>query len=88
MGVEPNINSDVTTFGDCGCVNCPRCGAANALQGGRPDCPALASLDVDLQRVVGGWDGLPTHIRKTILALVGFVELLATGKAQGELARQ
>ena len=72
--VEPNLNSDTTADGDCGCVNCPACCTANALQGGRSDCPALASLDADLQRVVGAWDGLPTHIRKTILALVGFVE--------------
>ena len=74
MGVEPNLNSDATADGDCGCVNCPACCAANALQGGRSDCPALASLDADLQRLVGAWDGLPTHIRKTILALVGFAE--------------
>ena len=83
VGVEPNLNSDATADGDCGCVNCPACCAANALQGGRSDCPALASLDADLQRVVGAWDGLPTHIRKTILALVGFAEPAATGKAQG-----
>ena len=73
-GVEPNLNSGATAAGDCGCVNCPGCCAANALQGGRSDCPALASLDADLQRVVGAWNGLPVHIRKTILALVGFVE--------------
>jgi hypothetical protein len=74
VGVEPNLNSDTTADNVCACVNCPACCAANALQGGRPDCPALASLDVDLQRVVGAWEGLPTHIRKTILALVGFAE--------------
>ena len=77
MGVEPNLNSDVTTVGDCGCVHCPRCGAAHALQDGHFDCPALASLDADLQRVVGAWDGLPAHMRKTVLALVGFGDLAA-----------
>jgi hypothetical protein len=74
VGVEPNLESATTADGDCGCANCPGCCAANALQGGRSVCPALASLDTDLQRVVGAWDGLPTHIRKTILALVGFAE--------------
>ena len=74
MGVEPNLNSDATADGDCVCANCPKCRAANALQDGRFDCPVLASLGIDLQRVVGAWDGLPTHIRKTILALVVFAE--------------
>jgi hypothetical protein len=74
VGVEPNLNSDVIADNDCGCVNCPACCAANALQDGHIDCPALASLDADLQRVVGAWDGLPAHMRKTILALVGFAE--------------
>jgi hypothetical protein len=83
VGVEPNLNSDATADGDCSCVNCPKCGAANALQDGHFDCPALASLDTDLQRVVGAWDGLPAHMRKTILALVGFVELPANSKTQG-----
>jgi len=83
VGVEPNLDSATTADGDCGCANCPGCCAANALQGGRPDCPALASLDAELQRVVGAWDELPTHIRKTILALVGFADLPATGTAQG-----
>jgi hypothetical protein len=83
VGVEPNLDSDATADGNCVCANCSGCRAANALQGGRSDCPALASLDADLQRVVGAWDGLPAHMRKTILALVGFAEPAATGKAQG-----
>jgi hypothetical protein len=83
VGVEPNLNSDATTAGDCVCVNCPECRAAYALQDGHSDCPALAFFDADLQRVVGVWDGLPAHMRKTILALVGFAEPPATGKAQG-----
>ena len=62
VGVEPNLNSDATAYGDCGYVNCPKCGAANVLQDGHFDCLALASLDNDLQRVVGAWDGLPAHM--------------------------
>ena len=65
MGVEPNLNSDATADSDCGCVNCPACCAANALQGGRSDCPALASLDANLQRVVGARGYLP-GIRITV----------------------
>jgi hypothetical protein len=83
VGVEPNLNSDATGDGDCVCDFWPGCRAANALQDGCSNCPALASLDADLQRVVGAWEGLPEHVRKTILALVGFADLPATGKAQG-----
>ena len=61
---------------------------------GGSDCPALASLDADLQRVGGAWDGLPTHIRKTILALVAFAEppannnVLPNGAAESTPARR
>ena len=44
--------------------------------------PGLASLDTDLQRVVGAWDGLPRHIRETILTLAGFVEPPARQRLQ------
>jgi hypothetical protein len=74
VGVEPTIEFDGTDCKHGVCVNCPGCGAANALQDGRSDCPGLASIDADLQRVVGAWDRLPEHIRKAILALVEFVE--------------
>ena len=35
VGVEPNLNSDTTADGDCVCVNCHECRAANAMQDGR-----------------------------------------------------
>jgi hypothetical protein len=44
------------------------------LQTHDSNCLNLTPIDADLQRVVGAWDGLPTHIRKTILALIGFAE--------------
>jgi hypothetical protein len=44
--------------------------AAWALYVGSSNCPALALLDADLQRVIATWDGLPEAIRKALLALV------------------
>ena len=41
------------------------------MRSGHINCPGLAPIDADLQRVVGVWDELPEHIRKAILALVG-----------------
>ena len=82
VGVEPTQEIDATAVGAGGCDFYPGCRAANALQEGSFDCHALASLDTDLQRVVGAWEGLPTHIRKTILALVGFVEPPVNGKTR------
>jgi hypothetical protein len=32
-----------------------------------------------LQRLLAAWDGLPPHIRKTVLALVGFGDSAANG---------
>jgi hypothetical protein len=46
---------------------------------GGPVCLALASLDTDLQRSAGAWEGLPTHIRKIILALVGLQDEFLVG---------
>ena len=79
MGVEPTDAESVSAVSDCGCGDCSCCGAANALQGPVANYPALASLDADLQRVLAAWDGLPPHIRKTVLALVGFVDSAAKG---------
>ena len=31
----------------------------------------LSSLDLDLQRVIAAWDGLPPSIHRAILALIG-----------------
>ena len=53
------------------CGDCSEFCAANALQSGHSNCPALTPIDADLQRVVGAWDGLPMAIRKAILVLVG-----------------
>ncbi len=67
VGVEPANDQAATADGECPC-----CGAARALQGWRAGCPALASLDADLQRLPAAWDGPPLRIRKTMLTLVGF----------------
>jgi hypothetical protein len=70
-GVEPGSQTDVTPDNECTCESCQGWRAALALQSGRSDCHALASLDADLQRVIAAWDELPSHIRKTILASLG-----------------
>jgi hypothetical protein len=79
VGVEPANDQAATADGDCSYGECRCSGAANALQGRRADCPAPASLDGDLQRLLAAWDGLPLRIRKTVLALVGFGDLAANG---------
>jgi hypothetical protein len=51
-----------------------------ALQTDGFRCLDVASLDADLQRIVAIWEGLPTHIRTAILALVALPDLSETGK--------
>ena len=70
MGFEPTLNSAATDDGLCGCENCQSVRAARALYVGGPNCPALASLDADLQQVITAWEGLPEAIRRAILGLV------------------
>jgi hypothetical protein len=71
MGFEPTCNFDATDDGSCGCENCQSARAARALYVGGPNCPALALLDSDLQRVIAAWEGLPEAIRMAVMALVG-----------------
>jgi len=82
-GFEPDGDFDVTADGDCPCDFCQGWRAALALQNDGSESRNLSSLDADLQPVVATWEGLPTHIRKTILALAGFVEPPANGKTRG-----
>lgn len=77
--VEPTTDIAVTPVDDCSYGDCPCCGAVNVLQVLRADCPALASLDADLQRVLAAWDGVPRHIKKTVLALIGLGDSAANG---------
>ena len=82
-GFEPYGEFAAIADDDCPCDFCQGWRAALALQTDGSDSRNLSSLDTDLQGVVATWEGLPEHIRKTILALVGFVELPATGKVRG-----
>ena len=70
MGFEPDADFAATGVLPCGCVICPECRAALALQTGRPEWHELASFDVDLQRVIAAWEGLPEGIRKAVMAVV------------------
>ena len=70
-GIEPASPAESTVNRDCGSVKCHHPCAARALHSGRLNCPYLASLDADLQRVIAAWDGLPDAIRKAVLALIG-----------------
>jgi hypothetical protein len=49
---------------------CEPCRAAQALQTAHSDWLALASIDADLRQLIELWDGLPTAIRSTLLALI------------------
>ena len=73
-GLEPTEDLDTTAVAAYGCVICPRCRAARALQTGHLGWLDLASLDGDLQRVIAAWGGLPSAIREVLLALVGLLE--------------
>jgi hypothetical protein len=70
MGFEPTLDFAATGECHCGCDNCQSVHAALALRRGSSNCPSLASLGVDLQRVIAAWGGLSKAIRKAVLALV------------------
>ncbi len=70
-GFEPAASFDATADGDCSCDFCQGWREPNALQNGGSSCHVLASANFDLQRVVNAWDGLPTAMRRAVLALVG-----------------
>jgi len=68
-GIELGSDSDATDNSLCTCEKCQECRAARALH---LDCLKghfLASLDADLQRLIGIWDQLAVPIRSAILAL-------------------
>jgi hypothetical protein len=69
-GIEPSDDFDATENGACGCENCQQCRAANALHEECFKLRFLASLDAELQCVVGAWTGLATPLRSAVLALV------------------
>jgi hypothetical protein len=70
-GIEPSGDFAASGILPCGCVICEECRAARALQNGCSTWLDLSSLDADLQSVHAAWGGLPTAIRKAVLALIG-----------------
>jgi hypothetical protein len=69
-GLEPRAVFDVTENHESTCVRCQEGSAARALHTGSTICHLMSSLDVDLQRVIVAWDGLPVAIRKAIATLL------------------
>ena len=70
-GIEPASCNDATSNTPYACVNCQHWRAANALHSGGFQWPELASVDVELQRVITAWGDLPEAIRRAVSALVG-----------------
>jgi hypothetical protein len=74
MGFEPTSDSAAT--GECNyiCDKCQSVHAPLALRCESSNFPSLASLGIDLQRVIAAWGGLSKGIRKAVLALVASQE--------------
>lgn len=70
MGFEPDADFDATGILPCGCMICPECRAALALQTGRPEWLNLALNDAGLQRVLIAWATLTAGQRRAILARI------------------
>ena len=68
VGDHPAMDLEVTEAVDSGCVTFSRSHVANALQDGCSDCPTLASLDADLQRVIPMWKQLPSARNSSVTA--------------------
>ena len=70
MGFEPSLNSDVTGDCNCSCEKPQVCPPASAMHFKVGNCLDVASLDVELQRVIIAWNGLPSCIQGAILGLL------------------
>jgi hypothetical protein len=81
VGNAPTGTLNVTLDNDCPSEFCQGWCAANALHNRDSNCLYSVPSDADLQRVVVAWDTLLPRIRKTVLALVGFVDLPDTDTA-------
>ena len=68
-GIEPSDDFGATADSPCDCENCQQCRAAYALHFECFKGQFLASLDADLQRVIGEWDRLPEAVRGAVMAL-------------------
>lgn len=69
-GIEPCNDFGATSDSLCDCENCRQCRAANALHLECLKRPWLASVDTDLQRLLGNWDNLSHAVRIAIGNLV------------------
>jgi hypothetical protein len=65
-GIEPASDFDGTTDDLCDCENCKQCRAANALHFECFKGQFLASLDAELQVLIGDWVRLDDSTRKAI----------------------
>jgi hypothetical protein len=73
VGIEPATNSNATEILVCGCVICQLRRAARALHFCRPEWLDAASNGADLQVAIFASGGLSEAIRRSMLALVGYV---------------
>ena len=70
-GFEPAGDFVATADADCTCDFCRGWRAALALQSNDSKSHIVAPPDADLQRVKSAWGSLPTHVRTTVLGLLG-----------------
>lgn len=73
-GIEPPDDSDANDNVPCACENCQQCRAAYALHLECFKGHYLASIDADLQAIIGGWEKLPDATRYAFLALARLPE--------------
>jgi hypothetical protein len=69
-GLEPLGDFDAKRNSASTSIDHQQGGAARALHSGGPNCHCLSSVDADLQAVIAAWGGLPTAIRKAVMALI------------------
>jgi hypothetical protein len=74
-GIEPGSDFDATENGVCNCENCEQCRAAYALHEECFKSRFLATLDVELLRVLVEWGSLAAYVRGAIIALLASEKL-------------
>jgi hypothetical protein len=73
-GIEPSTDFDATRNSICDCENCQQCRAANALHFECFKSQFLASLDINLQRLIECWEHLDTATHRTIASQLGQID--------------
>jgi hypothetical protein len=70
-GIEPSSDFVTTENSICDCENCQQCRAARALHFECFRSQFLATLDIDLQSLIDGWERLDETTRHAIAAQIG-----------------